>query len=38
MASVKDLNQEQEKLKADLKSKTEELEKKFADLENKYTG
>ncbi len=36
LASVKDLNQAQEKLKADLKSKTEELEKKLTDLENKY--
>ena len=27
----------QEKLKADLKSKTEELEKKLADLETRYT-
>ena len=37
MASVKELNLAQEKLKADLKSKTEELEKKLADLETRYT-
>ena len=37
MASVKELNLAQEKLKADLKSKTEELEKKLADLETRNT-